>query len=128
MNRSNPITQKTVDDIGILFALLDNLKLTRKRFVRSPHKRYCACLLEIPSTEKIAKQYVEIKSLRDLVILVIKLQVYASLPTMAELIRNKIAEHISILESLQKDFLRQAVLHEIKSTSKFTSNYRSILI
>jgi len=71
----------------------------------------------IPSEKQIDENEVQIKALRDLAIFVVKHQIYAPMPTLTELIRKKIGEHINRVKDFQEIFVKQALIHDMKKTT-----------
>ena len=115
MDPKSPITAKTVLDTGKLLTLINSLKITRKRFVQNRHGgRVCDCLNDLPSLEEIDRLDTEIKAIRELCILVFKLQAYGAMPTMCNLIRTKIGDTILRVEILQNVFVSKAVSYGFK--------------
>jgi len=116
MKGNTSISQKTIKDINKLLLLINNLQITRNKFMRRCRLHNCKCLIVLPSIEHIEKNKVQITALRDLAIFVIKHQDYAPLPTLTELIRKKIGEHIVFVKDSQDIFVKQALIHDLKTT------------
>lgn len=119
MKEPGPITKRNIHDINRILGLIDNLKVYRERFYRSPHKRQCNCLLVIPSSNTINDKVIQVRALKDLAILTIKLQNHAPMPTMAVLIRDKIEEQITTVNFLIDNLVDQAELHGFKKIDRY---------
>lgn len=117
MDDVSPISQKIIDDIGLLLRLISNIKVTRKRFLRTRHRR-CNYSTQIPSVEIIAKAEVQIKALRELAIFVFKLQSVSRLPILSEMIHKKIADQLRNIQLMKNIFIYQAAIHDIKVSFK----------
>jgi len=112
------LNQRLVDNIGRILRLISILKATSKRFLRTRHnRRTCNCLDLIPSKELLEEIEVQVKALRDLVILGIHLQTFAPLPTLSELICQKVRQHFEDIQFLRNAFLLRKDFHDPKLTS-----------
>ena len=107
------VTDQVIEDFEFLLTFLNYIKDARRHFVRKHPNGDCDCLTAIASKETLDKKETEIKSLKEVAIIVKRFQSTMPFPSITQSIFNRMYDNTVELKAVKELIIAKRVMHNI---------------